>query len=100
MSKHGKLNRQEALELVGANAIHKVDGADCDPTGRLQCDGDPDVEWSASIGIPDPNGDWAGDEAMTLTAYYYTTPEDMDAMTAADGDGSAIDWTVHGYEIS
>lgn len=97
--KHGKLTREEAVTLAGEEAVSKVEKINCEPTSRLQCDGDPDTEWAASIQIKDPEGYYEGDNARTLTAYYYTTPEDMKMLEEADGDGSAINWEIHGYEI-
>lgn len=38
-------------------------------------------------------------DACTLLAYYYTTNEQDQAMADSDGDGSAIDWEIAGYEI-
>jgi len=97
--RHGNLTRNEAIELAGVAAVEDLDAVDCQPTGRVQCDGDTDVEYAASIGIPDPEGYYDGDDTRTLTAYYYTTPSDMDAIAAAGGDESVIDWVIHGYEI-
>jgi hypothetical protein len=88
--KHGKMTREQAIETVGAELVSKLDSVNCEPTGRLQCDGDDTTEYTASIKTADGG---------TLIAYYYTTPEQEQAISDADGDGSAIDWEIHGYEI-
>lgn len=78
--RHGNLTRKEAIEIVGIEAVMALDNENCEQTGRLQTDGDADIEWSADIDTNEGR----------LIAYYYTTPEDMEMLEAADGDGSAI----------
>jgi hypothetical protein len=92
--RHGKLTRDEAIAVVGEEAIRKLDETNCEPTSRLQTDGDEDEEWSAYIRTPDKCG-----ERVTVEAYYYITPEQSQIMADHDGDGSSIDWTIEGYEI-
>jgi hypothetical protein len=79
---------------VGEEAIRKLDATNCEPTSRLQTDGDTAEEWSAYIRTPDKSG-----ERVTVEAYYYITPEQSQVMADHDGDGSSIDWTIEGYEI-
>lgn len=88
--KHGKLTRDQAIAAVGIDTVNKLDAINCEPTSRCQCDGDDSVEYSASLRVGD----------MSITAYYYTTPEQEQIMADHDGDGSAIDWTIEGYEIA
>ena len=88
--RHGKMTRDQAIEQVGAEVVGKLDSINCEPTSRCQCDGDNSVEYSASIKAQD---------GTILTAYYYTTPEQEQIIADHDGDGSAIDWTIEGYEI-
>jgi len=92
--RHGRLTRDEAIAVVGEEAISKLEGTNCEPTSRLQTDGDDSVEWSAYIRTPDKSG-----ERVTVEAYYYLTPEQMAAMAEQSGDGSAVDWVIEGYEI-
>lgn len=93
--RHGKLTRQQAIEIAGEEIVNKLDSINCEPTSRLQTDGDDSTEWSASIWFD------SADEACTRTliAYYYTTPEQNEIMAENDGDGSSIDWEIEGYEI-
>jgi hypothetical protein len=91
---HGKLTRAEAIAVVGKEAIDKLDSINCEPTSRLQTDGDDSVEWCASMRTSDSNG-----ERVTVEAYYYLTPEQIQHMADCDGDGSSIDWEIVGYEI-
>ena len=91
----GQYTREQAIDMVGIATIKELDEINCEPTSRCQCDGDDSVEYSASIAaatIPD------GLDCV-VTAYYYTTPEQELIMAECDGDGSAIDWTIEGYEI-
>lgn len=87
--RHGTLTRDQAIEQVGLEAVEKVERENCEPTSRLQTDGDEAVEFSASVRCKDKDGDSA-----ILTAYYYLTPEE-----AEYEDGSDVDWTIEGYEI-
>ena len=88
--RHGKLNRDEAIEIVGIEAVLRLEKVSCEPTNRVQCDGDEAVEYAASVDC--------GDDTV-LTAYYYTTKEEEQAIADADGDGSVIEWHIHGFEI-
>ena len=90
MSRKSRLTREQVIEQVGPEMVEALDRCNCAPTSRLQCDGDDATEYSASI---------SSIGGTTLIAYYYTTPTQEQTIAAADGDGSAIDWTIHGYEI-
>lgn len=87
--KHGKMTREQAIAAVGEEAINKLDYVNCEPTSRCNTDGDDTIEYSASIKVGD----------QIVTAYYYTTPEQEQIIADHDGDGSAIDWEINGYEI-
>ena len=96
--KQGDLSREQAVELVGNMAADAVERENCEPTNRVgyngSCQGDDLCEWSAAVTCADREGD-----RCALVAYYYTTNEQDDSMAAQDGDGSAIDWQIDGYEV-
>ena len=98
MSTKGSLTREQAIETVGADAVNRVDREGCEPTNRVgyngACQGDDLTEWSASVSCKDKDGN-----ECVLLAYYYTDNDDDQAIGDADGDGSAIDWEIAGYEI-
>lgn len=88
------ITREQAIELVGLDAVERVDAEHCECTNIVgyngACQGDELTEWAADVDLPDD---------LTIRAYYYTTNEQDQAMTDADGDGAAIDWEISGYEI-
>lgn len=87
------LTRDEAVALVGEGLVSKVDGENCDFTGRLT-DGTPDQGWtefSASVSVKD--FDRWGD--ATLTAYYYQRDEDVSEVEELD----QMDWEVAHYTV-
>ena len=94
----GNLTRAQAVEQVGAIAVDAVDATNCEPTGRVGYNGAAQenslTEWSASVACEGSDGC-----DCTLVAYYYTSNDD-DAAMAESGDGSAITWTIRGYEIA
>ena len=92
--RHGQYTRDEAIRYVGEELVNKLDYLNCEPTSRCQTDGDDSTEYSASI-----RGEAKDGAEVVLIAYYYTTPEQEAAIAAQDGDGSAIDWEIEGYEI-
>jgi hypothetical protein len=49
------------------------------------------IEWAASATAKDQDG-----SACVVTAYYYTTQEEIDA---AGDDLSNVDWVIAGYEV-
>lgn len=89
----GNLTREQAIAQVGAQAVNSVEAENCEPTNRVgyngACQGDKLTEWSASISFGD----------ATLTAYYYTSNDDDQAMADNGGDGSYINWVIAGYEV-
>jgi len=90
-----KMTRAEAVALVGEKAVDQVESKNCEPTNRVgfngACQGDSSTEWSASVPCS------VGEDEGHLIAVYYTTPEQDEAMGAAGGDGSAINWTIDHY---
>ena len=95
----GNLSREEAVEIVGVEAVNSVDAMPCEPTGRVgyngACQGDALCEWIACADAVDKDGN-----ECVVVAYYYTTNDDDQAMADADGDGSAINWKIAGYEVA
>ena len=89
----GNLTREQVVEIFGEEIIGQLEAQNCEPTNRLQTDGDDSTEWSASVDTPDHEEYWG------VTCYYYTTPEEDELMAECDGDGSAIDWEIEGYEV-
>lgn len=95
MSKKGNLTRAQAAAIVGAVWVDLVESKNCEPTGRVgyngACQGDELCEWRAGV--------TCGDQGCTVAVYYYTSNDDDQTMGDNDGDGSAIDWVIAGYEI-
>ena len=92
----GNLTREQAIEQAGLETVLKVEKLNCEPTNRLQTDGDTSTEWAASFRFDSEEDAYT----KTLIAYYYTTPEQNQVMIEHDGDGSYIDWKINGYEIA
>jgi len=87
----GQLTREQAVAVVGEDAVRKVEAENCDFTGRLMPHGFEDtVEFSASVRSTDRDG-----EDVVLRAYYY---QDAASVDEAEELGQ-LDWTIHGYEI-
>jgi hypothetical protein len=87
----GKMTREQAIQVVGAELVNMLDSVDCEPTNSLPTDGDDSVEYAASVGT---GNDEYGH--MTLTAYYYQSPEDLEDVE----DLSNLEWTVAGYDLT
>lgn len=98
MSKNGNLTREQAMAIVGAKAVEKVERENCEPTNRVgyngSCQNDDLTEWSASVSCQDQDGN-----DVTLVAYYYTDDADEKLVEEVGGDWGAIDWEINGYEI-
>ena len=96
--KKGSVTREQALAVVGEQAVDAVERKNCEPTNRVgyngACQGDDLCEWCASVSCKDKDGN-----ECTLAAYYYTTNEQDEVMAANSGDGSYIDWEIAGYEM-
>jgi len=91
MSTKGTLTREQAIQAVGIDLVSKLDSINCEPTNRVQTDGDDSVEYSSSV---ETGNEEYGQ--MTLTAYYYQSPEDLKGVE----DLSGLTWTVAGYELT
>lgn len=95
----GNLNREQAAAVVGEKLVDALERKNCEPTSRVgyngACHGDDLCEWTASIIGEDTDGN-----EVVLTAYYYTTNEQDQIMADNSDDGSCIDWTIKGFEIS
>ena len=89
--KKGNLSREQAVKLFGEGIISKLEYQSCEPTSRLQTDGDDSTEYTASVKVNHHDYDY-------VVAYYYTTPEQEQRMADCDGDGSVIDWEIEGFE--
>lgn len=87
--RHGNATREEAVTLFGEDFVVMAENEECEPTGRLQTDGDTDVEFACCRSAV------VDGEERFLTVYYYQTDE-----VCSDEDlfGQA-DWDIHGYEI-
>lgn len=88
----GTLTREEVVAIFGEEIIDNLESQNCEPTSRLQTDGDDSTEWHASVYTPD-HQDYRG-----VGCYYYTTPEQDALMAEHDGDGSFIEWEIERYE--
>ena len=84
--RHGDMTREQAIDAAGMTAVERVERENCEPTSRLQTDGDTDVEFRASVRLAD---------GRVLEVYYYLTPEE-----AQYEDGADVDWQIHGYDVA
>lgn len=85
----GNLTREQAIEIVGVDAVNAVDAKNCDYTNRVQTDGDSDIEFSAGVAATSVDCD------VTLLAYYYQDQSALDAVDELD----QLDWEIEGYEV-
>ena len=88
--KKGDMTREEAIKAAGLDVVEKLDRANCDYTNRVQTDGDPAVEFAATVSYTDVDGD-----TLHLIAYYYQDEDDLDGVE----DLGSLNWEIHGYEI-
>ena len=82
-----KLNREQAIAIVGLEAVEAVEKENCDFTNRLM---DYDVEFSAGVLSENKDG-----EKVSLVAYYYQSKEDVEECQELDH----LDWEISHYEI-
>jgi len=91
MNMKGNLTKEQAVAIVGEDAVNAVEYENCEPTNRVgyngACQGDELCEWSAGVSCHDDNG-----TDCTLNAYYYTTNEE-------DENIDMVDWEIAGYEV-
>jgi len=90
MSTKGEMTRAQAVAAVGESAVDEVESKGCDFTGRVQCDGDSRVEFSASVRCEDREG-----YHVTLIAYYYQDQADLDGVD----DLGNLEFDVEGYDV-
>ena len=83
MTTKGNLTREQAIEIVGADAVSAVEAKNCDFTNRVMDGGM--VEFAASVVTSEG----------VLTAYYYQTQTALDAADGLD----ALDWEIEGWEV-
>jgi hypothetical protein len=86
----GNLTREQLVEIVGEENVAALERLDCEPTNRLQCDGDQDVEFAASLRCRDKQGD-----ECRIVAYYYQPAEAVKDAETFD----RLEWKIHGYAI-
>jgi hypothetical protein len=93
----GNLTKDQAISIVGQNAVDAVERENCEPTNRVgyngACQNNDLCEWSAGVSCKTKDGN-----DRILLAYYYTTNE-QDDLIAETGDAGSIDWIIEGYEI-
>jgi len=80
------MTREEAIMVVGEQAVNAVESEDCWFSGRILDNAPDHHELTASVPI--------GDGARLVVSYVITDDE-------ADGDLDCIDWAsrVYGYEV-
>jgi hypothetical protein len=88
----GRLTRDQAIAVVGIDAVNDVDAKSCDFTSRVQTDGDTDIEFSAGVEAIDI----VSGEQVTLIAYYYQDRDALDAVEQLDD----LSWEIEGYEFN
>lgn len=88
--RHGKLTREEAVAIVGEQAVQRVENAQCEFTNRVQTGSDKVVEFSAGVKCPDKTG-----EEVHLSVYYYYLQSEVDAVENLD----QLDWKPAGYDV-
>lgn len=96
MSTKGNLTREEAVAIIGEEAVAAAERENCEPTGRVgyngKCQGDDLIEWSSSAAGLDRDGN-----ECSVRVYLYTNRAEEDA--AEEFGWDAIRWRIAGYEI-
>lgn len=92
MSTKGTLTREQAIQAVGIELVDRVESVNCEPSSRLQTDGDERVEFVAQINA----GEDVDGFQRVLKAYYYQSPQALEGVE----DLSDIEWTIAGYEVA
>jgi hypothetical protein len=86
------MTRDEAVAAASEKEVAASEATGCEPTNVCglngACQGDDLTEWRAR------------DRDSRVAVYYYTTNEQDQVMANNDGDGSAIDWEIAGYEVN
>lgn len=85
-----KLTREQAVAIAGLRGVDAVGSMMCEPTCRLgfngACQGDELTEYRAWIYLYDLDA--------TLSAYYYATPEDDEAIA-----NDQYTWVISHYTV-
>lgn len=93
---NGKLNRDEAVKLVGEDVVKAAENESCEPTNRVgyngSCQGDELIEWMSSAEGVDGDGN-----DVQLQVYFYTNQEQE--KTAEEDGWDFITWEIEGYEV-
>ena len=87
----GNLTREQAVELVGENAVAAADNDNCDFTNRCMDDCDSVIEFSGSSEAVDKDG-----YECSVIAYYYPSAKEVE--DAGDDLGN-VNWVIEGYEV-
>lgn len=92
-----ELTREEAVAIVGMDAVNAVEKENCEPTNLVgyngECQGDDWTEWESAVACKDKEG-----ADVILSAYYYTDNEE-DRIIGETSDGSNIEWPVSHYTV-
>jgi hypothetical protein len=95
---HGKLTREQAIEIAGQQVVELVERENCEPTSR--CDDELKLseveEFASMVTFLDED-----ENTRTLALYYYPTRIDLANAHDHDDDLSVIDWEVRlrGFEV-
>jgi hypothetical protein len=88
---NGLLSREEAIKIVGEEAVNEVEYENCEPTSRCREDWFDTEEWEAHITCEDASGN-----DVILYAYYYPSKEEVFANAETP---DMIDWVIAGYLV-
>lgn len=87
MINYSNMTREEAVSLVGEQAVLSAEKENCEPTGRHW---DGPVEFSAGFRAVDADGD-----RVTVVVYYYQSRQEVEE---ADDLGD-LNWVVDHYRV-
>jgi hypothetical protein len=95
---HGKLTREQAIEIAGLQVVELVEKENCEPTSRSDdyLKLSEVEEFASMVTFLDED-----ENTCTLALYYYPTYNDMADAHDHDGDLSVIDWEARqrGFEV-
>lgn len=88
------LSREEVVEILGEEAVNKVESENCDFTNAVsaELDCNNEVEFSATYTIKQEDPEWG---FISITAYYY---QDKDVVAETEDLGN-LDWEVRHFTI-
>jgi hypothetical protein len=81
-----KLNREQAIEIAGIDAVEAVEAMNCEYTNRVT----NGTEWH---GYDEFSATYDIDDYATLTAYYFVASDDLKDVE----DLSDINWKIEYY---